>query len=610
MNVSEEVTLVWTDDNFGNLNRIPVGDEVERSGGAGVYFHFQYVGAPRSWRWGNTVQSVRTWEQMRLAYERGAREIWLVNVGDVKPLVSKLIESHIACADSFQEIPTSHFMDMAYDMTKFTAPDSTSKWLAQFAGSNFYSGSSDKVGSLLTEFGILAGRRKWELYNPDGSPFAFSTLNYQESQTNLKRWDNLVSEAQEIYQELDPSAQVAYYETVLYPILSGYHIVRLYTYYDMAKQYKKQGRTSTNNIAARAHTAFDADYALTAQFQSMLNGRWDEMVDEPHIGMRDFGKGRGNAGKMPPVAYISDADTANMSAMGVMFEDRDTSLPGSAGTNQLLEINPYLQDEQARWLDIFARKNGTFEYIILINASFVSASYANGSITSPSPGTDIRSIISVDWNKAPPGNTNVGLTVTGAGAKVDLILPVNNVVASTSAKSAFIEADRVVSMEAAHYSTADTNSYIEIPAYGRTLSGIKRWPATAPSTSAPLGPKLTYNFYTFTSAEHANLTLHLGQTGNVDPTRPLKYAYSIDGGKAETVQPVADYPMGDHPTDWVTVVKDASRRSSNTVDLTRVGEHRLDLWLLEPEVVLTKIVLDLGGERVSYLGPPESHRGK
>lgn len=93
MNVSEEVTLVWTDDNFGNLNRIPVGNEIERSGGAGVYFHFQYVGAPRSWRWGNTVQNVRTWEQMHLAYERGAREIWLVNVGDIKPLVSKLIES-------------------------------------------------------------------------------------------------------------------------------------------------------------------------------------------------------------------------------------------------------------------------------------------------------------------------------------------------------------------------------------------------------------------------------------------------------------------------------------------------------------------------------------
>lgn len=60
----------------------------------------------------------------------------------------------------------------------------------------------------------------------------------------------------------------------------------------------------------------------------------------------------------------------------------------------------------------------------------------------------------------------------------------------------------------------------------------------------------------------------------------------------------------------MTVVKDAVRKSSNAVDLTRVGEHRLDLWLIEPEIVLTKIVLDLGGERVSYLGPPESRRGE
>lgn len=501
-------------------------------------------------------------------------------------------------------------MAMAYDMSKFTNPDSTHKWLAEFARANYNISLSDRIGDLLTEFGILAGRRKWELYNGDGSPFAFSTLNYQESQTNLKRWDSLVSNAQELYQELDSSTQVAYYQTVLYPILSGYHVVQLYTYYDMAKQYKKQGRTSTNNIAAKTHAAFGADSALTEQFQSVLDGRWNEMVDEPHIGMRDYGKGQGNAGKMPPIAYISDADTANMSIMGVIFEGRDTSLPGNTGTNQLLAVNPCLQDQQARWLDIFARKNGTFAYTISTNASFVSISYGNGSITSPSATTDIRSVISVDWDKTPPGISNVALTVTGAGVEVNLVLPVNNVVDSTSESSAFIEGDGVVSMEAAHYSSADTNSYIEIPAYGRTLSAIKRWPATAPSTSAPSGPRLTYKFYTFTSAEQANLTLHLGQTGNVDPARPLKYAYAIDGAEAKTVQPIANYAMGDHPTDWVTVVKDAVRKSSNTVDLTRVGEHRLDLWLLEPEVVLTKIVLDLGGERVSYLGPPESRRGE
>lgn len=89
----------------------------------------------------------------------------------------------------------------------------------------------------------------------------------------------------------------------------------------------------------------------------------------------------------------------------------------------------------------------------------------------------------------------------------------------------------------------------------------------------------------------------------------MRHAYSIDGEEAKTVQPIADYSMGEHPTDWETVVTDAVRRSSNAIGLTRVGEHQLSLWLLEPEIVLTKIVLDLGGERASYLGPPESRRG-
>lgn len=88
MNVPEDITLLWADDNWGNNQRLPLSNETNRAAGAGVYYHFDYVGDPRDYKWINTIQLQKTWEQMYFAYERNARTIWVVNVGDLKPLVS------------------------------------------------------------------------------------------------------------------------------------------------------------------------------------------------------------------------------------------------------------------------------------------------------------------------------------------------------------------------------------------------------------------------------------------------------------------------------------------------------------------------------------------
>ena len=86
MRVPDDVTLLWCDDNWGNIRRLPTPDERKRSGGAGIYYHFDYVGDPRSYKWLNTIPITKVWEQMNLAYEYGADRIWIVNVGDLKPM--------------------------------------------------------------------------------------------------------------------------------------------------------------------------------------------------------------------------------------------------------------------------------------------------------------------------------------------------------------------------------------------------------------------------------------------------------------------------------------------------------------------------------------------
>lgn len=93
MKVSDDVTLLWSDDNRGNIRRVPIGNEEKRSGGSGMYYHFDYVGDPRNYKWINTIQLTKTWEQMTLTYDSGIRNIWIANVGDLKALVSLLGDS-------------------------------------------------------------------------------------------------------------------------------------------------------------------------------------------------------------------------------------------------------------------------------------------------------------------------------------------------------------------------------------------------------------------------------------------------------------------------------------------------------------------------------------
>jgi hypothetical protein len=107
MKIPDDVTILWSDDNSGNIQRLPIPSEVNREGNAGVYYHFDYVGSPRNYKWINTIQLSKTWEQMHLAWAKNATEIWIVNVGDLKPLVVTIPLTSLASTHNL--VGTSHF---------------------------------------------------------------------------------------------------------------------------------------------------------------------------------------------------------------------------------------------------------------------------------------------------------------------------------------------------------------------------------------------------------------------------------------------------------------------------------------------------------------------
>src|SRR5690606_28822661 len=116
MRVPDDVTLLLCDDNWGNIRKLPNLNAEPRKGGYGIYYHFDYVGGPRNYKWLNTNQIERTWEQMHLAYEYGVNEVWIVNVGDIKPM----------------EFPIEFFLDYAWDPEAWNA-DNLDDYYTQWA---------------------------------------------------------------------------------------------------------------------------------------------------------------------------------------------------------------------------------------------------------------------------------------------------------------------------------------------------------------------------------------------------------------------------------------------------------------------------------------------
>jgi hypothetical protein len=267
MQVPDWVTLLWTEDNWQNIRRLPVGDEKKRSGGAGVYYHFDYVGDSRNYKWLDTIQLQKTYEQMKLAKDREADRIWIVNVGDIKP----------------NEIALSHWFDIAYDMDAY---DETSvpQWTIDWATRNFGAEHAEAIAEIVDEYGSLANMRKFEWVEPS----SFSILNYEEADGILARWMSIAEKAQAISDSLPAETYPGFYQTVLHRVLAGANFVDLQIAGARNIIYAQMGRNSANKWMQHVIDAMNKDHNLTQIYHTLLNGKWDHMMDQTHIGYQGY----------------------------------------------------------------------------------------------------------------------------------------------------------------------------------------------------------------------------------------------------------------------------------------------------------------------------------
>lgn len=258
LEVPDDVTLLWADDNWGNVRRLPLRNETQRAGGAGVYYHFDYVGDPRNYKWINTVQLSKTAEQMHMAYARGADRIWVVNVGDFKA----------------HEIPINHWFDLAYDAEKWHV-DSTYEWARAYAEREYGPKHADHIADVVMRYAMYSSRRKFELVEPH----VYSVINYNEAEAILQQWADLVADAQAIYDDLPAEYQPSFFQTVLHPALAGEIVHKIYVGGARNMLYAGQKRNSANRVIQEVLQLSADDVNLTRRWDAMLDGKWKHFMD-------------------------------------------------------------------------------------------------------------------------------------------------------------------------------------------------------------------------------------------------------------------------------------------------------------------------------------------
>ncbi|KAI0170213.1 hypothetical protein BJ166DRAFT_608405, partial [Pestalotiopsis sp. NC0098] len=622
LEVPDDVTLLWADDNWGNVRRVPIANETSRAGGAGVYYHFDYVGDPRNYKWINTIQLHKTAEQMGLAYARGADRIWIVNVGDLKPL----------------ELPLSHFFDMAYDADRWGGVDDTADWLAAWAAREFGSYRAGDIVDILTRYGMYAARRKYELVEP----YVYSVVNYNEADAVLAQWDELASDAQAVHDALDEDYRAAFFEMVLHPILGGQIVHKVHIGAEKNAVYANQHRNSANDLAYQVLSDFNADANLTAQWDALLDGKWEHMLDQTHFGYDGYWQ-QPMRNVAPALSFVQSAVSAVSGSVGIAVEGLNASIPGDDKyhTNSgkyltLPPLDPY--SAPTRWFEVFSRGTVSCDWQAETDQPWVKLSQYSGTV-GPGNGTDSRVHVSIDWASAPQiiNNTvsNINFT-TGCGDRgfsgwygaPYIQLPINLRSIPSNFTTGFVESDKYVAIEGPNYqriySPTTTNStstgltYHTLKDYGRTYGGVTLWPQDAEPVTPEAGPALEYDLYLFTNATNVNVTLYLSPTQNYNSDRdPLHFAVSLSPAGSTTQQPttvrfVGDSVGADMPPSWGYAVGDAvwghhpSHNTTTRWNVTQEGAHTLRVWGLAPSVVVQKVIVDLGGVRPSYLGPPES----
>lgn len=605
LKVPDDIIICWPDDNFGNIRQLPNDKEQQRPGGSGIYYHFQWInGATSAYPWLCVHPLGLTWTEMKKAYDFNVKDIWIVNVGDIKPA----------------EINIDYFMKMAWDISKFQTNDPEG-FLKDWATENFGKQYAQPIADVMAKHYELGYQRRpeqmltWKGRTKEYTYDYFTIDNYNdEAQKRVDEYDALMKKAEAIYDSLPKEMQDSYFQMVLYNVKGSALLNKKVIYAQKSFAYGEQKRASAAVYAARAQQAENDIHDMIAKYNTGLHvgDKWNHMASIPG----PWG-GQWQQFAMPPISFHSGNGYPQMK---LATEGGDPAkLPG---------ISVYNNDK--RFIDLYNTGNGVVHWEAKTSSKWIKLSETKGTFPD-----EKRLWVTVDWSKAPKGeditgqvyikwsSVNVNLwanydymseterkqfragesDVKAAGELINVDLSVfNPIKPSMFSVKGFVESNGYISIEAENFARKTDKpiaSWNIIEGVGRTGNSVTVLPVKIDSITdldqvKANSPVLEYDIYTFTEGP-AEIIFNCAASNPINGDYKLRAAVAIDNAEPVMIERRIER----------NVMKNLLAIKAK-LDLPKKGQHKLKVWMVDPGLVIDKIIIDTGGVKESYLGPPES----
>lgn len=288
LRVPDDVIMLLSDDNWGDVRRLPDAVERQHPGGWGMYYHVDYVGAPRNTKWLNVTPIQNMWEQLQLTYDYGVDKLWVLNVGDLKPM----------------EYPITLFLDMAWNPTRLTAAnllDHTHRFCAQQFGEE----QAKEAARILNLYSKYAGRVTPEML--DSKTYNLETGEWKQVSDEFVK---LEAEALRQYLALNPRYRDAYKQLILFPVQALSNLYEMYYAQAMNHRLYKENNPQANDWADKVEQTFKRDKDLCHDYNNVMSGgKWKNMMIQKHIGYTSWNDDF-PVDRQPEVYRIENTDRA------------------------------------------------------------------------------------------------------------------------------------------------------------------------------------------------------------------------------------------------------------------------------------------------------------
>lgn len=569
LQVPEDVTLVWPEDNYGYLHQLGGAREQKRAGGNGIYYHISYWGRPHDYLWLGTTHPALIRDQLDRAWTMQARRLWMVNVGDIKP----------------NEYLTQYFLDVAFDATLLR--QDPARHLADWAARQFGPQHAEEIAAIQREYYRLAWERRpefmgWSETEPTRPVRTTAYLNSggEEAERRLADYAALSARATALAQRLPPALRDAYFQLVLYPVRASAALNTRILKLDLAGEYARQQRPAANLYARQARQAHAALVADTAVYNTQRDGKWANFMDiaprrlpvfaEPAYPIWSTPERRG-CGLVYPAAHSVEAGTL--------------VAPAGRAVSRNVTLVSY-GEQRVAW----SVRDG---------ARGVRADIAAGTLDAAN-GYEQRLTLRLDGSAQPGLALQCGEQVLNL--KVQLQQPADGTPG---------ERERIVTLPAAAVglpaaggsgAKSATGDWEFQPGLGTSGQAMRarldlRSRAALAKDATPL--PLEYRFHTSTDAG-ATLRFVAVPVHALTAGQRVRIAVQLDDGPLQTL----DYTTVGRSDEWKQNVLSNTAIRTTSVARLAPGKHRLRVYALDPGVVLDRIDVVLDGAPNYYGMPP------